>query len=518
MPPRPSSAPVLMVLGTASSVGKSLLVAALCRAFSNEGVDVAPFKSQNMSNNADVTPDGLEIGRSQSEQAAAARVLPTVEMNPILLKPSGDRTSHVILNGKPAGTRSSRDFLRGRDDLWQHAAAALDSLRERHDLVIAEGAGAAVEPNLVATEIVNLRVARYAEATTLIAGDIDRGGVFGHLLGTIELMSEADRRLIRGFLINRFRGDESLLAPAIEDLEQRTGIPVLGVIPWIDDVTLAEEDAVALERREPGAQPAADAVDIAVIHLPRIANFDDFDPLRRDPGVTVRYVSTSAELGHPDLLILPGTRATIADLETLRQRGLDAAIRDLASRGVAVLGICGGYQMLGERLLDPDGIEAAPGTEVDGLGLLPITTTFGGDKRTTRVSGAVTGAAGPWQTSEGSPVSGYEIHMGRSLGEAASFLELDGHPDGAISEDGRVAGTYLHGLFANDQLRGGLLTALGRSPAAPSAAGDGSAVETSAAATRDREFDRLAAVVSEHVDLDAIRAMLWPEGAPTSVS
>jgi len=498
-----------MVLGTASSVGKSLLVTALCRVFSNEGVDVAPFKSQNMSNNADVTPDGLEIGRSQSEQAAAARVLPTVEMNPILLKPSGDRTSHVILNGKPAGTRSSRDFLRSRDDLWQHAAAALDSLRERHDLVIAEGAGAAVEPNLVATEIVNLRVARYAEATTLIAGDIDRGGVFGHLLGTIELMPEADRRLICGFLINRFRGDESLLAPAIEDLERRTGISVLGVIPWIEDVTLAEEDAVALERREPGAQSAADdAVDIAVIHLPRIANFDDFDPLRREPGVTVRYVSTAAELGDPDLLILPGTRATIADLEALRQRGLDAAICDRASRGAAILGICGGYQMLGERLLDPDGIEAAPGTEVDGLGLLPITTTFGGDKRTTRASGVVTGAAGPWQTAGGAPISGYEIHMGRSLGEALPFLELDGHPDGAISEDGRIAGTYLHGLFANDQLRSALLSALGR-PAS---------VETSAAVTRDREFDRLAAVVSEHVDLDAIRAMLWPEGAPTSVS
>ena len=508
MPPRPSSAPVLMVLGTASSVGKSLLVTALCRAFANEGVDVAPFKSQNMSNNADVTPDGLEIGRSQSEQAAAARVLPSVEMNPILLKPSGDRTSHVILNGKPAGTRSSRDFLRSRDDLWQHAAAALDSLRERHDLVVAEGAGAAVEPNLVATEIVNLRVARYAEATTLIAGDIDRGGVFGHLLGTIELMPEADRRLIRGFLINRFRGDESLLAPAIEDLERRTGIPVLGVIPWIEDVTLAEEDAVALERREPGTQPPDDAVDIAVIHLPRIANFDDFDPLQREPGVTVRYVSTAAELGQPDLLILPGTRATIADLEALRQRGLDAAIRDCASRGAAILGICGGYQMLGERLLDPDGIEAPPGTEVGGLGLLPITTTFGGDKRTTRASGAVTGTAGPWQTSEGAPVGGYEIHMGRSRGEAAAFLELDDHPDGAISEDGRVAGTYLHGLFANDKLRGALLTALGR-PAQAAA---------SAAISRDREFDRLATVVREHVDLEAIRTMLWPAGAPTSIS
>jgi adenosylcobyric acid synthase len=493
-----------MVLGTASSVGKSLLVAALCRAFANDGVDVAPYKSQNMSNNADVTPDGLEIGRSQSEQAAAARVTPTVEMNPILLKPSGDRTSHVILNGEPAGTRTSRDFLESPDHLWRHAAAALDSLRARHDLVVAEGAGAAVEPNLVGTEIVNLRVARYAEAVTLIAGDIDRGGVFGHLLGTIELMPEADRRLIRGFLINRFRGDDSLLAPAIADLEERTGIPVLGVIPWIEDVALAEEDAVALERREAatseGATPQSGAIDVAVVHLPRVANFDDFDPLQREPSVQLRYVSTAEELGEPDLLILPGTRATIADLEFLRSRGLDGAIRDRAARGTHILGVCGGYQMLGEWLFDPDGVEAPAGTEVAGLGLLPIITTFDGDKQTTRAAGRVLAGAGSWATAVGVPIEGYEIHMGQSAGNVASLLELDGHPDGAISADGRVAGTYLHGLFANDELRRGFLAGLG----ADSSQGVG------AAEARDREFDRLASVVREHVDLDAIRGMLWP--------
>ena len=495
------TAPVLMVLGTASSVGKSLLVTALCRLFADDGVAVAPFKSQNMSNNADVTPDGLEMGRSQSEQAAAARIAPSVEMNPILLKPSGDRTSHVILNGKPAGTRSSRDFLRSRADLWGHAAAALDSLRERYDLIVAEGAGAAIEPNFAATEIVNLRVARYAEATTLIVGDIDRGGVFGHLLGTIELMPEADRRLIRGFLLNRFRGDESLLAPAIEDLEERTGVPVLGVVPWIEDVTLAEEDAVALERRERSSQPDAVTVDVAVIRFPRIANFDDFDPLEREPGVRVRYVSTADELGEPDLLILPGTRATIADLESLRARGLDGAVGEHAARGGHIIGICGGYQMLGERLLDPDGVEASAGTEVDGLGLLPITTTFGGDKYTTRASGRVAASAGLWRESQGHPVAGYEIHMGRSVGELAPLLELDGHADGAISADGRIAGTYLHGLFANDALRRVLVAALGGSEAGGSNALD----------AREREFDRLAAVVREHVDMDAIRAMLWPD-------
>ncbi|MDA0352721.1 MAG: cobyric acid synthase [Chloroflexi bacterium] len=495
------TAPVLMVLGTASSVGKSLLVTAFCRLFAQDGVAVAPFKSQNMSNNADVTPDGLEIGRSQSEQAAAAHLAPAVEMNPILLKPSGDRTSHVILNGRPAGTRTSADFMQSREDLWAHAAAALDTLRGRYDLVVAEGAGAAIEPNLAATEIVNLRVARYAEATTLLVGDIDRGGVFGHLLGTVELMPEADRRLIRGFLLNRFRGDQSLLAPAIEDLERRTGIPVLGVIPWIDAVALAEEDAVALERRKPGAERTGATVDVAVVHLPRVANFDDFDPLQREPSVRLRYVSTVDELGDPDLLILPGTRATIADLEFLRSRGLDEAIRDRAAHGTHILGICGGYQMLGEWLFDPEGVEAEVGASVTGLGLLPIMTTFGGDKQTIRVTGTVLGGAGPWAAAQGAPVEGYEIHMGQSGGDTASFLELDGHPDGAISADGRVAGTYLHGLFGSDALRRGLLAGFGVDTS--------EAIDTSEA--REREFDRLAAVVREHVDMDAIRAMLWPD-------
>ena len=333
-------------------------------------------------------------------------------MNPILLKLSGDRRSHVIVNGKPAGTRSSRDLLRSREDLWSHARAALDTLRGEYDLVVAEGAGAGIEPNLAATEIVNLRVARYAGATTLIVGDIYRGGVFGHLVGMVELMSEADRELVAGFLINRFRGDGSLLAPAIENLEARTGSPVLGVIPWIEDVTLAEEDAVALERREPDGTDPSGAIDIAVIHLPRIANFDDFDPLRREPGVSLRYVSIVGELGEPDLLILPGTCATIADLEHLRQHGLDTAIREQADRGTHVLGICGGYQILGYRLLDPDGVEAPAGTEVTGLGLLRVTTTFGGDKQTMRASGTVTGGVGSWAGADGEAVAGYDPTWG----------------------------------------------------------------------------------------------------------
>ena len=501
-----TAAPVLMVLGTASSVGKSLLVTALCRAFHQDGIRVAPFKAQNMSNNADVTPDGLEIGRAQAEQAAAAGLLPSVEMNPVLLKPQGDRTSHVILNGRPAGTMHSVDFLDRKRDLWPHVERALDTLRGQYELIVAEGAGSPAEPNLQATDIVNLRVARHTRATTVIVGDIDRGGVFAHLVGTLELIPPEDRALISGFIINRFRGDASLLAPAIEDLETRTGIPVLGVVPWIHNVRLADEDAVALERPPvPPADAPAAAVDIAVIRFPRIANFDDFDPLRDEPDVRLRYVEDTAALGDPTLIVLPGTRATIADLEWLRSRGLDAAIQQHVERGGHLLGICGGLQMLGTRLLDPDRIEAPAGAAIQGLGLLPIETRFVAHKTTQRVEGAVAATRGAWASATGLAVSGYEIHIGESTTQAEPFIQLAGRQDGAISSDGRVAGTYLHGLLHNDALRTALLAALGRPP---------SEASQSAAAARQQEFDRLAQVVRTHLDLARLQEMLWPPGQP----
>jgi adenosylcobyric acid synthase len=498
------SAPVLMLVGTASSVGKSVLVTALCRVFAQDGVRVAPFKAQNMSNNADVTPDGLEIGRAQSEQAAAAGLAPAVEMNPVLLKPQGDRTSQVVLDGRPAGLLTSRDFIERKRDLWPHVERALDTLRTRHELVIIEGAGSAAEPNLRATDIVNMRVARHAEAVTLLVGDIDRGGVFAHLLGTLELMPPEDRALVRGFVINRFRGDPSLLAPAIAELEARTGVPVLGVVPWLDSLRVAQEDAVALERRDERASARLDggsALDIAVVHLPRIANFDDFDPLADEPGVRVRYVSRPEQLGTPQLIVLPGTKATIADLDWLRASGLADAVVARHEAGAAVLGVCGGYQMLGARIDDPDGVEARAGASVPGLGLLPVTTTFEGEKRTVRASGRALAAAGPWAEAAGALVEGYEIHMGRTTGVAgagcAPFLELDGHLDGALSADGRVAGTYVHGLFHNEALRHALLAGLGR----PSEAGRG-------VFDREREFDRLAHHARAHLDLDRVREWL----------
>jgi adenosylcobyric acid synthase len=492
-----------MVLGTASSVGKSVVVAALCRIFRQDGVLVVPFKAQNMSNNADVTPDGRELGRAQSEQAFAAGLAPRWEMNPILLKPQGDRTSQVVVEGRPSGLLRSADFVTRKRDLWPHVEGALATLRREYELVVAEGAGSPAETNLRAGDIVNMRVARHAQATVLIVGDIDRGGVFAHLFGTWALLEPEDRALVRGFVINRFRGDPSLLGPAIEDLEARTEVPVLGVGPWIDDLRVAEEDAVTLERPDERLQPATDdSIDIAVIRLPRIANFDDFDPLAAEPGVRLRYVTRLEDLGAPRLIILPGTKATIADLEVLRSSGLAAAVLERHAAGSMVLGICGGFQMLGERLCDPLGVEAPAGTDVAGLGLLPLATTFAAEKVTRRVEGSVATSAGAWAGGAGASLAGYEIHMGTTnsagAGHIDPLLTLDGRPDGAVSADGSVAGCYLHGLFHNDALRQALLTGLGR-PEAPARVFG-----------REREFDRLAQHVRSHLDMDRVRGLVWP--------
>ena len=508
------TAPVLLVVGTASSVGKSVIVTALCRAFARRRLRVAPFKAQNMSNNAYVTPAGEEIGRAQAEQAFAAGVEVEVDMNPVLLKPQGDRSSQLVLNGRPAGVLTSRDFLDRRVDLWPHVSAALERLRGQYDLVVAEGAGSAAEPNLYDTEIVNMRVARHTGAVTLLVGDIDRGGVFAHLLGTLDLMPPDDRALVRGLVINRFRGDPSLLQPALDVLEARGGVPVLGVVPWIDEVGVAEEDAVALERAPRGdrgaGHGAGGVLDVAAIRLPRIANFDDLDPLAREPGVRVRWVESPEDLGLPHLIVIPGTKATIADLRWLKDRGLDRQVVARATAGAHVLGICGGYQMLGERISDPDGAEAAPGTVEDGLGLLPTRTLFASEKATRRTRGMVATALAPWGAA-GFEVEGYEIHMGRTEGAPAPLLLLGGvdrahgdgqHLDGGVSADGRIAGTYLHGLFHNDSWRRALLDALGGA-ASP---GDGWEEQ------RGQGLDRLAEVVSAHLDLERVAAWLGLPG------
>ncbi len=452
------AAPVIMVLGTASSVGKSTLVAALCRIAARRGLRVAPFKAQNMSNNAAVTADGGEIGRSTAVQAAAARIAPTVAMNPILLKPEGQRRSQIIVEGKPWRTLDALDYWQRKDLLWEVVTRNLDALRSQYDLVIAEGAGSPVELNLKPRDIVNARVALYAQARTLLVGDIDTGGIFAQLLGTLLLLEPAERALVQGLVVNRFRGDPALFHDGITILEERSGLPVLGVIPWISDLGLAEEDAVALER---GPQPPAGGLTIAVVRLPTIANFDDFDPLAREPGVTVRYVDHPAQISGAAAVILPGVKHTLAARRWLYEQGFDAALQAFPG---AVVGICGGYQLLGAQISDPLGVEGAGGA-APGLGLLPVSTIFSATKRTVQIAATV---HIPWAS--GIPLEGYEIHMGRTqplhaAAPLATITQRGGEPvyepDGYISADGRIWGCYLHGIFANTAFRRAWLATLG---------------------------------------------------------
>ncbi|TAK35313.1 MAG: cobyric acid synthase [Chloroflexota bacterium] len=497
---------VLMVQGTASSVGKSILVSALCRIFKQDGLSVAPFKAQNMALNSFVTPEGGEIGRAQAVQADAAGLDPSVDMNPVLLKPEADATSQVIVHGRPLCTLSARDYYQSKLDLWPYVVQSLDRLRARHDLVVIEGAGSPAEINLKERDIVNMRVATYAQAPVLLAGDIDRGGIFAALLGTIELLEPAERALIGGFVVNKFRGDVTLLQPGLDFLEQRTGKPVLGVVPYLRDLGLAEEDSVALDRRVKQG-PSPGLLDIAVVRLPHISNFDDFDPLDRGPS-RVRYVSIREELGTPDLLIVPGTKSTIADLHFLRQTGLGDAIVALARRKVPVLGICGGYQIIGQRIEDPDGVESDQ-RAAEGLGLLPVRTTFAAEKTTHQMTGRILVRQGWLGEAHGELVRGYEIHMGQSRQEGADpALQVEtrsgrqaDHEDGAIAFDGRVGGTYVHGLFHNERITAAVQRYLARQRGI-------SIDEHATGPTRDEAYDRLAQHVRDSLRMDRIYALL----------
>lgn len=501
---------VIMVQGTASSAGKSILVTALCRIFHQDGYRVAPFKAQNMALNSYVAVDGGEIGRSQAVQAEAAGAEMTVDMNPILLKPEADDMSQVVVRGRPRFTFSAYEYFRYKDVLWPVVEESLAALRSRYEVVVAEGAGSPAEVNLHDDDIVNMRVALAAQAPVVLVADIDRGGVFATLVGTLELLEPAERALVKGLVINKFRGDISLLRSGLDFLEKRTGVPVLGVIPFIHDLGIADEDSVSLEDRQ-WREPKAGELDIALIHLPHMSNFDDFDPLRREPDVRLRLVTRAEELGVPDLVILPGTKTTMADLDYMRQRGLVEGVKSLRARGVPVIGICGGFQILGARLRDPLGVESER-EEAEGLGLLPVETTFEAEKATYRARGTVEVAAGPLAGSRGGEVTGYEIHMGTSLAHcepAFRIRDRSGVPvdlvDGAVSEDGLVIGTYLHGLFANDGLRAALLAWL--------AERKGLVRDTTATRfSSEEEYDRLAAVVRESIDVKYIYSLLGLEG------
>ncbi len=462
------TAKTLTILGTSSSAGKSLLVTALCHSYARRGVKVAPFKAQNMSNNAAVCPDGSEIGRAQAVQAAAAGLEPHVDMNPILIKPEADSRSQVVVNGRPWQTLDARNYYPNKDYLWAQVTGALDRLRAEYDLIIVEGAGSPAELNLKPGDLVNMAVALYTQSPVLLVGDIDRGGIFAQLLGTYWLLPPEEQELLKGFIVNKFRGDITLFEDGIQIIEERSNVPVVGVVPYLHDLFIPEEDAVALENLTPVQVHAEGGTDIAVIHLPRIANFDDFDPLLAEPGVRLRYVHTLDQLGTPDAIIIPGTKSTVNDLEFLRQRGLDKAIQQHAERGGVVVGICGGYQMLGRAIHDPEGVESLRAHST-GLGLLPIETTFSGEKATYRARAKIANTSKPnWLYAvQGQEIEGYEIHMGRTTGESHWLTVTQRNEqavqvgDGAFGAQGCVWGCYIHGLFGNENLRRAWLTSLG---------------------------------------------------------
>lgn len=433
-----------MLQGTGSDVGKSVLVAGLCRALSNRGMKVLPFKPQNMSNNAAVTPGGGEIGRAQALQAIACRAPLHVDMNPVLLKPQTDRSAQIILHGKVAGNTGTDYFRERKSDLLDAVLGSYQRLSAQADIVVVEGAGSPAEINLRANDIANMGFARAAKVPVVLVGDIDRGGVIASIVGTKAVLEPADTAMIRGFLINKFRGDVALFGGGYAAIAQRTGWEGLGIIPWIAAARrLPAEDAVTLQTPGPSGEGTTE---IAVLMLSRIANFDDFDPLAHEPSVRLTMVPPGSPVpSSASIIIIPGTKATIADLAFMRAQGWDIDIAAHVRRGGRVLGICGGYQMLGRSISDPLGVEGPP-EAVQGLSLLPVNTVMGADKTLRSVSGTT--------IADGSPFDGYEIHVGTTNGDAAPLLRMDdGRTEGAVSADGRIAGCYIHGLFARAEQR-----------------------------------------------------------------
>ncbi len=446
-------AKALMIQGTASNSGKSLLTAALCRIFRQAGYSAAPFKAQNMALNSYITKEGLEIGRAQAVQAQAAGIEPDARMNPVLLKPSSDTGSQVIVNGEVYGNYSAKEFYTMKQSLRPKIKAAYDSLAAQYDIIVLEGAGSPAEINLKQDDLVNMGMAAMAKAPVLLCGDIDRGGVFASLAGTMLLLEPEERKFVKGTIINKFRGDVEILRPGLSQLETLTGVPVLGVVPWLT-VDIEEEDSLS----EKLNHTQAGMIDIAVIRLPRISNFTDFGGLELAQGLRVRYVTTPEQFGHPAMAILPGTKNTMADLLWMRQNGLESAIKKYAASGGIVFGICGGYQMLGEELRDPDQVEH--GGILAGMGLLPDNTLFIPQKTRTRKQGCFEPVQGALSDLSGIPFEGYEIHMG--ITNSNTSLTLAGLEKGG-SQQGNIYGTYYHGIFDRMEVVQALAKALYRS-------------------------------------------------------
>ena len=451
------AAKVIMIQGTMSNAGKSFLTAGLCRIFHQDGYKTAPFKSQNMALNSYITKDGLEIGRAQAMQAEAAGIEPTADMNPILLKPTSSVGSQVIVGGEVAGNMQAMDYYKNKTRFIPAVMEAFENLSKAYDIIVIEGAGSPAEINLKDNDIVNMGLAKMVKAPVLLAGDIDRGGVFASLYGTVKLLEPDEQAMIKGLIINKFRGDVRILEPGLRMIEEKTGVPVLGVVP-MTAVDIDDEDSLS---QRLCAHEGGGVIDIAVIRLPHISNFTDFSAFERMDGVSVRYVGKVSELKRPDLIILPGTKNTMADMKWLRQSGLEALILRAAGEDMPVIGICGGYQMLGKILEDPQGVEY--GGTMRGLGLLNARTVFMPQKTRTQIKGTVIGGEGMLASLIGQEVSGYEIHMGKTenLGGCVDMIRLeDGRTDGMMHPKGTVFGSYLHGLFDNTKTAWAVVDAL----------------------------------------------------------
>jgi adenosylcobyric acid synthase len=492
-----SLAPCLAVFGTGSDVGKSIVVTALCRIFSNRGIRVAPYKAQNMSNNSGVTPEGLEMGRAQIVQAEAGRTPAHVDMNPILLKPTSDVGSQVVVLGEAVANRTAREYHEQKEALFSTACLALDRLRKSYDLVILEGAGSCAEVNLMPHDIVNFRMAEYARAPVILVGDIHRGGIFGQLIGTLVCLPQDCQDRIAGFIINRFRGDISLFREGTQWIESRSGKKVFGVLPWVNNLAVEAEDSVVIENPRKPALDNDSGPAIAILRIPHISNFTDFDPLIRISGISASFIEQPQDLSFFKAVIIPGSKNTCFDLKWLHQRGWSANLKTYVANGGHVLGICGGYQMLGTRVHDPDGIEGPPGS-TDGLDLLPVETILKAPKTTTLSAFEWKGVAG----------KGYEIHMGHTrLFEGNPLLTITersgqacSEADGAQAGNFSVMGTYVHGLFDTPEITRLWLDQIGLGHVTVSA--DQGPVE------RDQAYQRLAEHFETHVDVEAILSTL----------
>jgi adenosylcobyric acid synthase len=500
-------AKTLMIQGTASSVGKSLITAALCRYFYRRGIKVAPFKAQNMALNSFVTADGLEIGRAQAAQAEACGIAPEVDMNPVLLKCESDQRVQVIVRGKVVESMTGEAYYGYAARLRPVIAESLERLRSRFELVILEGAGSPAEVNLQSRDLANGFAAQLADAPVLLVGDIDRGGVFASLWGTLDLMTAEDRARVKGLLINKFRGNLDILKPGLDFLEQKTKLPVLGVLPYLSQVALAQEDSTALEDTRRSSSTAV--LRIAVIRFPHISNFDDFQPLEREPAVDLFYAQGPDELSAVDLVILPGTKTTVADLEWLREKGFEPALQARVKKDQPILGICGGYQMLGKKIEDPDHAETKQ-SSVPGLGFLPVTTYFEKEKQAAQVEAVASGHGLFEGRSLKTPLRAYEIHMGRvkTDGPLKPLFHLrvrnqkaDEGNEGAVL--GNVMGTILHGLFENEEVRSALLIFLAKRKNVSVSAGSFS---------KEADYDRLAEMIETHVDAVGLNRMVGLEG------